>query len=256
MLMLQPGQVDIWLTFSDQIQDKNLLHQYRQMLTDEERNKRKKFIFDHDRHQYLVTRALLRTVLSKYAPIRPEQWSFSTTRYGKPVIENRMPLTQKIFFNISHTRGLIILGISTSGFIGVDAEDINATEPLTDGLSQLFSAQEINDLSTADCRQYRRKFFEYWTLKEAYIKARGEGLGIPLNYISFNLRDNTPFNVSFHPLWDDRPTHWHFWQFSIFSNYLFAICMKCKEEVAQITIRNIIPLQFEDSFDATLLRKC
>ena len=118
MLALDPGQIHLWFVFCDEIADESLLRQYREMLTEEERNQEQRFHFPKDRHRYLLTRALVRTTLSRYAAIAPSQWRFSADAYGKPAIINQDPLVGKISFNISHTQGLIVLGVTSLFFAG------------------------------------------------------------------------------------------------------------------------------------------
>src|SRR5450830_558430 len=116
---LEPDHIRLWLVHFDEIQDERIFDEYRRLLTDDEQLQEKRFHFERDQRRYLVTRALVRTVLSRYAPITPKQWSFSTNAYGKPIIANDKSTAKKLSFNISHTQGLIVLGVTKTIALGV-----------------------------------------------------------------------------------------------------------------------------------------
>ena len=111
LIPLAPGEIHLWLSFYEEI-DVDLHAAYRKLLDSSEREQEPRFYFETDRRRYLVTRALLRTVLSRYAPLEPTQWMFSTNGYGKPEIANAQGRKQGLAFNLSHTRSLIALGIT------------------------------------------------------------------------------------------------------------------------------------------------
>lgn len=256
MLELRPDQVDLWLAFPDEIRDRQLLDQYRQLLTDEERAQERRFHFANDQHRYLVTRALVRTVLSRYAPVAPEHWAFSTNAYGKPEIANDDRTARKISFNISHTHGLIVLGITGDKSLGLDTENVCARQAPIDVARHYFSADEVAALHTLPANMQHDRFFQYWTLKEAYIKARGMGLSIPLNQFSFHLPHDVHPGILFHSLPDDHASRWRFWQVRVSSEYLMAICVERVEHVIQqLKIRKLVPLAAEEVFACTLLRE-
>src|SRR5437763_959951 len=81
------------------------------------------FHFARDRRRYLVTRALVRTVLSRYMDIAPREWAFAVNDYGRPLITNAAAAARQISFNVSHTDSLIILAIAQGHELGVDVEN-------------------------------------------------------------------------------------------------------------------------------------
>lgn len=256
MLELRPDQVDLWLAFPDEIRDSQLLDQYRQLLTGKEQAQERRFHFRKDQHRYLVTRALVRTVLSRYAPVAPEQWLFSPNAYGKPEIANDDRTAKKISFNISHTHGLIVLGITGYKSLGLDTENVRARQAPIDVARHYFSADEVAALHALPVNMQHDRFFQYWTLKEAYIKARGMGLSIPLDQFSFHLPHDVHPGISFHSLLDDHASRWRFWQFRVSSEYLMAVCAERVESVAQqLKIKKLVPLEAEETFACTLLRE-
>src|SRR5688500_14747434 len=95
-------QIDLWLASYDDITDEALLTAYRSLLSEAERAQEPRFYFARDRRRYLVTRTLVRTVLSSYVPsVGPEEWEFSTNAYGRPYAVN--PEAGHLTFNLSHT---------------------------------------------------------------------------------------------------------------------------------------------------------
>src|SRR5947207_12598508 len=119
---LTPGEIHVWLTFYDEVSDERLHSAYRELLSDAEKKQEPRFYFARDRRRYLVTRALVRTVLSRYVPIQPREWIFSANAYGRPNIANAEARDLCLSFNISHTHSLIVLGITKGRELGLDVE--------------------------------------------------------------------------------------------------------------------------------------
>src|SRR5579864_4134155 len=106
---LPPAEIHLWLAFYDEITDEHLLSDYRALLNSAEKEQEPRFYFAKDRLRYLVTRALVRTVLSRYVLIDPRELIFSTNAYGRPEIANTQAGKALLSFNISHTHSLIVL---------------------------------------------------------------------------------------------------------------------------------------------------
>jgi 4'-phosphopantetheinyl transferase len=126
-LALDFQRIDLWCTFFGELGDEQLLRRYRALLDDHERHRETRFHFAQDRCCYLVTRALVRTVLSRYADIAPADWVFSTSQYGGPEIANAHSGARGIAFNITHTHTLVMVGITREHAIGVDAENLGTS---------------------------------------------------------------------------------------------------------------------------------
>jgi 4'-phosphopantetheinyl transferase len=224
MLTLARGQIDVWVCFYPEICDKALLNQYRAMMSDAERQKELCFRFAEDQRCYVVARALLRTVLSRYAALDPTQWSFVLNAYGKPEIGNPYRAKQRISFNLSHTDGLIVLGIAAGRALGIDTENVRTRRAPIDIADSLFAADEVAALRQLTGEEQSERFFSYWTLKEAYVKARGMGLSIPLDKFSFHLSGDQGVDISFRSPLNEDPSTWRFWQFCPSPDHLAALC--------------------------------
>lgn len=90
MLATNAGRVDLWCASPADIRDPKLFDQYQRLLAEEERSKARQFYFPHDRQSYVITRVLVREVLSKYLSLRPDQWVFAPNSYGRPMIVNEI----------------------------------------------------------------------------------------------------------------------------------------------------------------------
>ncbi|NIP85446.1 MAG: 4-phosphopantetheinyl transferase, partial [Planctomycetales bacterium] len=125
---LSPGGIDLWYTSVAEVDDPALLDQYRKLITATEAQQADRFVFDKHRHQYLVTRALVRSALSYYYDVPPQEWVFAADKFGKPHVAG--PRELPLAFNISHSEGLVICGVADLPLLGVDVERIDRrTEP-------------------------------------------------------------------------------------------------------------------------------
>jgi 4'-phosphopantetheinyl transferase len=245
LLSLPPGEIHLWLASYDEIADERLHTAYRELLDLGEREQEPRFYFARDRRRYLVTRALVRTVLSRYVPLRPGQWSFSANAYGRPQIVNPEGREAGLSFNLSHTHGLIVLGVTRGGELGVDVENIRARQVSIGIADRYFAPEEVLALRAAPVQQQQYRFFEYWTFKEAYIKARGMGLSLPLDKFSFHYPDDGAVEIAIQPELNDDPTRWQFWQFRPGDEYLMAICAERVDAPSRLVVRRTVPMVTE-----------
>ncbi len=180
-------------------------------LTEPERTRGQRFVRDVDRRTYAVTRTLIRRTLSEYGPTRPRDWRFVLNAHDCPFVEPAQAGSPPLHFNVSHTDGLVALAVTRGHRLGVDVERV--TRLVTDGIAERhFAAAEVRALRALPDDDQATAFFEYWTLKEAYIKARGMGLALPLDGFAFGLRPPLPPTIAFAPGFDDVPGRWQFWQ--------------------------------------------
>ncbi|MER9726613.1 MULTISPECIES: 4'-phosphopantetheinyl transferase superfamily protein [unclassified Mesorhizobium] len=250
LLELEPNGVDLWLTYFDEISAPDILSFYRNVLTEDERGQESRFHFSYHRRRYLVTRAAVRSVLSRYVHVEPQDWRFRKNAFGRPSIANLPNGVPDIDFNISHTKGLIVVGIVGGKFFGVDVENVRLGSSLLDIADQFFSPEEVVALAAEPCSQQHGRFFEYWTLKEAYIKARGLGLAIPLHLFSFHFGPTNTITMSAREELEDAPTRWKFWQLRPKEDYLIAACSEQSVPGAfQLTVREIFPFMSERAIE-------
>ncbi|MGH8258906.1 MAG: 4'-phosphopantetheinyl transferase family protein [Steroidobacteraceae bacterium] len=246
-LALAADEIHLWLAFYDDITDARLHARYRALLSDAERSQEPKFYFERDRKRYLVTRALVRTVLSRYAPIAPQEWIFSTNAYGRPQVANVEAQGAYLSFNVSHTYGLIALAVASEIELGVDVENLRARAAMIDVAERFFSREEAAALAAVPQASQHDRFFEYWTLKESYIKARGMGLSIPLEKFTFRYPREGRIELATHPELGDDPAHWRFWQFRPSPEYVLALCAARGNATAPaVLVRKVVPEAIEE----------
>jgi 4'-phosphopantetheinyl transferase len=243
MLHIDEQQIDLWWVFQDDIRDERLLELYLHLLSNEEHGRMQRLHFARDRHCFLVTRALIRSVLSKYAPIAPAQWRFQVNAYGKPEVAGANALTLGLSFNVSHTDGLIVLGITRNNALGVDTEHLRVRPAPIEIAARFFSQDETSALNAMPPELRGDRFFQYWTAKEAYIKARGMGLSIPLDQFSVVFRPGAAPTISFDREYHPEPAQWRLWQWTLRKDYCVAVCAACPSDISpQLRMRRIVPL--------------
>jgi 4'-phosphopantetheinyl transferase len=152
----------------------------QQTLSTDELAKMRRFYLQKDRERFIVGRGLLRTILGRYLDMEPSELQFCYSSHGKPslVRESRGDLLR---FNLSHSRGLALYAIARDRELGVDLEYVRPH--LADELiaEHFFSSREVTALRALPRAMQPEAFYTCWTCKEAYLKARGAGLTVPLD---------------------------------------------------------------------------
>jgi len=137
----------------------------------------------------------------------------------------------------------------------VDVENFSAREAPIDVADRFFAPREVEALAAVPPQRQQYRFFEYWTFKEAYIKARGMGLSLPLDKFSFHYPDDHAVELAIHPELADDPARWQFWQFRPTSEYLVAICAeRVGAQSPSLIVRQAIPMLSEKTFAPEFLR--
>jgi len=179
------------------------------LLSAEERAKADRFAFADDRDGFVAAHALLRATLSDYFARPPQDWTFVTGAWGKPRVD-ACDGSARLCFNLSHTRGHVAVAVALDREVGVDVERVSPSRADEEVARQLFAPAEFADFQEEPEAGRAEAFFDYWTLKEAYIKAVGRGVALPLKDFAFT-RD--PLRISFAPTLEDTPSRWLFRRF-------------------------------------------
>ena len=201
---LEEGEIHLWYALVDDAGDTS--DAYERLLNDDERARRDRFVFARHRTLFLVAHGLLRTTLSRYAPLDPSEWRFTAGEHGKPHIANA---GVDLEFNLSHSDGIAVCAIARGAAVGVDVEpSVRRADHLGVG-ERYFAAPEFADVARRDASDLPRTFVHYWTLKESYIKAVGGGLSIALDSFAFTPPEVLPPSIAFLGR-DDDPSRWQF----------------------------------------------
>ncbi len=250
MTKLEAGNIHLWVCFYNEVEDETLLDRYFSLLSPDEVQQRNRFQFEDDKKRYLLTRASLRTLLSKYAPVPPMSWCFEKSSQGKPYISESHGEAAKIQFNITHTENLIVIALANSCRLGIDVENHKSRDASIEVAKRFFAPREFRDIQACEESTRQKRFFEYWTFKESYLKAQGMGIHHALDKAAFRFPDSRGVEL----ICDggDESERWGFWQFSLRDEYTIALCVeelfpgKNKIQISQIQPTGIeTPLQME-----------
>src|SRR6476469_1957072 len=188
-LTLNLGEIDVWRV--SLAQTESCLQSLQETLSTDERTKADRFRFPKDRSQFIVSRAALRAILSRYLNINSHILRFDYNPYGKPSLIAAQG-GNTLRFNVSHSGNMALIAITKNRDIGVDIEGINPNFPCLEIAEKFFSTLENSVLRSLPEHLQPRAFFTCWTRKEAYIKAVGKGLSIPLNQFDVTLAPGEP----------------------------------------------------------------
>ena len=224
---LQRDAVHLWCWFPERACRKAGLEQFEALLSDDELARYNQLRFPEHRREYLVSHALLRATLARYADIPPLDIRFQQNAFGKPELVGAGALAD-LRFNMSHTHGLAVCAVTRCGDIGADVEFHTENQALLEIADHYFSAREVDDLLALPEPQQRAAFFRYWTLKESYIKARGEGLSLPLDSFSFLLCGD---QIGFESEREPAPDDWCFFSLQPAQHYSAAVALRCNARV-------------------------
>jgi 4'-phosphopantetheinyl transferase len=157
-------------------------------LSPDERERARRFYFDRDRRRFVACRAALREILSAYTGRPAPDLRFRYGHHGKPSLES----PEDVRFNVSHSDALAVYAVARGREVGVDVERIRPLSEADRLAERFFSQPEVTDLRAVPSESRLESFFTCWTRKEAYVKARGEGLGHPLDAFAVSLGRDAP----------------------------------------------------------------
>jgi len=241
--------MEVWLLNPATVSDPALLAAYHGLLSPSECERNCCLASKRLRHDHLLARALVRTVLGTLLKIHPAELDFTANPYGRPVLASQPGLS----FNLSHTAGLIALAVSRDGEVGIDTEQL-ARQIDTLALAEYsFHSSEFDSLRQLSPPERAQRFLHYWTLKEAYLKALGCGLSLAMNHFAFD------FSVAGGLSWRGPPASpepsppW-FWLYQADAAHPLALCARGATLRPQIRFKQCIPLVSEYPVELSLLR--
>jgi len=220
-----PGdEVHLWHLDPDRLGAHDL-ERCRALSSDEELRREQRFRVEPARRLHLAARALVRTRLALYTGVPARAWRFTPGRWGRP--EVCAPEGHEwLRFNLSHTRGCVIVALARGAEIGVDVESTRRDGQLLEVADRYFAPLEVEELFSLPEASRLPRFFDYWTLKESYIKARGMGLALPLARFAFRLGEPGPIRVELDPSLGDDATAWQFERLSLPPHHEVAVAVR------------------------------
>jgi 4'-phosphopantetheinyl transferase len=219
--------IEIWYALAEDLTtSKELSARCEALLTPEERKKHAAFRFDKNKIEYLLTRALAHASLGTYLAAPAGSLAFVRNEYGRPQLSPRAPL----HFNLTNTVQLVACAVSRDHEVGVDAEPLDRGDTVLEIAETVFRAPELAAMQRLPLEARRRRAVALWTLKEAYMKARGMGMSIPpLGFeLGFDEATGRANSLSFFPPVEDRPGRWALATIEL-EGHLVSVCVETSE---------------------------
>jgi 4'-phosphopantetheinyl transferase len=196
-LTLQMNEVHVWRANLQAKPDS--IETYYLLLSADEQARANRFHFQKDHNRYVMARGILRAMLSRYLDLPPQDLQFCYSPMGKPSLAH--PSDLPLCFNLSHSGQLALYAVACSREVGVDVEQIRLERDCEGIVERFFAASEQTDLNALSPELRPQGFFNGWTRKEAFLKATGQGLTIPLEQIVVSLLPNQPAQI-LHTVWN------------------------------------------------------
>ena len=194
------------------------------VLSRDEHERAARFHFERDRRHFKIVRASLRNILGRYLNLPPQSLVFGQTEYGKPFLTN--PEAAGVLFNLSHSAEVALVAVAREREVGVDVEFMRADFATNEVAEHFFSIAEIYTLSGLEPHLRSQAFFNCWTRKEAYVKARGEGLSMPLDVFDVSLAPEVSAAMLSNRVDESEPSRWIFQDVQIAPDYAAALVVE------------------------------
>jgi len=199
----------------------------RAWMTDAERARATRYRHDDDRTMFTLGRYMARTLVGRALGVAPSAWPWREGPHGRPEIDDA---GVDLHFNLSHSAGLVICALARGRAVGVDVEHLGRRAFELTLVNRYCSPSEAEDVCDQG-RDWRDRFLAYWTLKEAYLKARGVGISVPLADISFTLTESGA-RLAFERSLAGTDARWmfHLWQPG--DRHLAAVAVDTSDDAA------------------------
>ena len=196
----------LWFAYPDDLLDEETAQACLRLLSEDELARWRRYKFDRNRREYLATHALARIALSHERGTAPNAWRFKVNDGGKPSLDPGCGL----LFNLSNSVGLVVCLVGESDELGVDVEPLARAESILEVAPRMFSPLELAQLNSLPENRQLQRCLHLWTLKEAYIKARGMGFRLPLKRFSFVFDESSSIQLQIEPTLNDDAERWRF----------------------------------------------
>jgi 4'-phosphopantetheinyl transferase len=183
--------VHIWQINLDRLEPYQAL--FWEILSQDEKKLADRYYFDQKRRWFILRRGFLRTQLARYLSVTADSLRFEYSKYGKPVLESKKQVS--IEFSISNSFEMALFSFTIGRKIGIDIEKRRDDIDPIDLAERYFSPFEKAALSALPSNQRIAGFFRCWSRKEAFIKAHGAGLWLPLDQFDVSLAPGEPAKV-------------------------------------------------------------
>jgi 4'-phosphopantetheinyl transferase len=219
---LAPGDIHLWC--ADLNRAVPSLGMLAGTLSADELARASRFRFENDRTHFILRRGILRMCLGNYLDVAPSLLRFAYGRHGKPALDDTLG-KGNVSFNLSHSNGIALYAFTRDGEIGVDIEQVHASDDLESLAARFFSPTEYQALAALPDTKKQEAFFSLWTCKEAYVKARGQGLALDLDQFTVSV---TPGQAKLLSVVGDpaEASRWSFYEFSPVHGYVATVAIE------------------------------
>jgi len=217
------GTAHLWFFDTETFREPSTTDLWLARLEDHERSRYAAYGTSAARREYLGTRALSRTALAHYSGQPAECLRFGTDHLGRPGMTS--PSMPGLSFSLAKTRELAVGLFAFDQDVGIDVELVAPIEAV-EMARRFFSGEELSELSRLDEDARLSRFYELWTLREAYLKARGIGLTLPLDQLVFRSTPSGGARAKFGPAIRDDPADWQFGLTWLTNRHLAATCIR------------------------------
>jgi 4'-phosphopantetheinyl transferase len=216
--------VDFWYVHADAMTPNEALERFEHCLSTDEKDTHDRFVFESDRHSYLLSHVLVRLALSHYLSLPPKCWTFRRGLHGKPSLSGPTEIPMK--FNLSHTTGVAVCGVTVGREVGVDVEALPARANMREVAARFFSKPEVELVQKLTPEESDQRSLELWTLKESFVKALGLGLSLEPNLFGFAFDSGGTPRLEFTTGVGEPLQDWRFARLTLRSSYTAAIALQ------------------------------
>ena len=240
---LMPGTLHLWTCVMDEADGEELAGRLCAILSPDERERLLRLHRVVDQRRFVASHAFVRFALSRHCAVDASRWRFDRTAAGKPFI-TAPNLSRAPAFSLSHTEGMAACLIGLSAESGVDVEKLAHHDDLQRIAASILAAGELQSLRGYYGTDWTSRFFQHWTLKEAYAKARGFGLALRPRDIGFEIAEDGAIRGHFAAALQDDPSSWSFRSHRPSPAHVLSLAVPAQSEIVvrSFTFQAVSPL--------------
>lgn len=222
-LTLPGDEVHVWRASLDLPASR--VQELAQALSADERTRASRFRFERDRRRFIASHGILRAILGRYLDVEPARLQFCHGPYGKPALAET-PNGSTLCFNMSHSHEFALYAITRNGEVGVDLENIRPVPDAEQIARRFFSGRENAAFQAVPTDLKHKVFFTCWVRKEAYVKARGDGLSLPLDQFDVSLTPGEPARLLDTRFDSQEASRWSLYDVTPGPGYVAAVAVQ------------------------------
>ena len=228
----QLTNVQIWVKNLDLAPEQ--IQSLEQTLSDDEKERARRFRFAEHRRRFIAARGVLREILGDYLNLAPQDVKFEYNTKDNLFLCSIK--NQELQFNVSHSQDLALYGVAQSQKIGVDLEYVRTVKDLEHIAERFFCPSEAAILKALSTKEKEKAFFEIWTAKEAYLKATGEGIAGGLDQVEVSISSGRVQGLKSIAGDEQVVNQWRLWSFFPTPDYVATIAV---EDVDRALSKNL-----------------